>query len=839
MLDLGTVRPGTTLYIPFQTFDSNDPSASVTLTGLATTDIEVYKDGSTTQRASDAGYALLDTDGIDFDTITGIHGFSIDLADNTTAGFYEAGSQYWVVVSSVTVDAATINFIAATFRIGYPDAFLNTTIATLSSQTSFTLEEGPADNDALNGARVIVHDLASAVQIAQAIVSDYVGSTKTVTLKADPGIFTMAAGDNISFFPSALVPTTAGTTLDVTATGAAGIDWANVENPTTAVDLSGTDIQLCDTTTTVTNSVTAGTVSDKTGYSLTQSFPTNFADLAITVTTGEVTVGTNNDKTGYTASTVSDKTGYSISGTKTTLDALNDVSAADVNTQCDTALSDIGLDHLISSALPVNWATDVAAGSVFDNIADDGTAAYDRTTDSLQAIADSGGGGPTAAQIADAVWDEAQADHVAAGSFGVTASEIADILVDTAEIGSAGAGLTAVPWNASWDAEVQSEVDDALVARDLHYLVNTALPTNWTTDVTANSVVDYMADDGTAVYDRTTDSLQAIADSGGGGPTAAQIADAVWDEAQADHVAAGSFGITATEIADILTDTADMQPKLGTPAGASISADIATVDSNVDAILVDTAEIGAAGAGLTAVPWNAAWDAQVESEVNDGLTAFWTSPATLVDLVWDETLTAHVTADSSAVHLKDILADTADIQPNYATSAAQTTAQNDLDLLTGTDGATLATSQPNYAASKAGDSMALTAAAVDAIWDETLTAHATADSAAVHLKDILADTNELQTDDIPATLAALNDVSTAEVLAQVNSALDAAISELGVAAPSATPSLRNAVMLLYMAARNKRTTTASADTISNNAGTTICTSTISDDGVTFTKGEYA
>ena len=48
---------------------------------------------------------------------------------------------------------------------------------------------------------------------------------------------------------------TAGNTLDVTATGAAGIDWGNVENATTAVDLSGTDIQLCDTTTSVTNDV--------------------------------------------------------------------------------------------------------------------------------------------------------------------------------------------------------------------------------------------------------------------------------------------------------------------------------------------------------------------------------------------------------------------------------------------------------------------------------------------------------------------------------------------------------------------------------------------------------
>lgn len=39
-----------------------------------------------------------------------------------------------------------------------------------------------------------------------------------------------------------------------------------------------------------------------------------------------------------------------------------------------------------------------------------------------------------------------------------------DILADTAVIGAAGAGLTAIPWNASWDAEVQSEVQDALDA---------------------------------------------------------------------------------------------------------------------------------------------------------------------------------------------------------------------------------------------------------------------------------------------------------------------------------------------------------------------------------------
>jgi hypothetical protein len=49
-----------------------------------------------------------------------------------------------------------------------------------------------------------------------------------------------------------LQSTVAARTLDVTAGGTTGIDWGNVENPTTAVDLSSTDIQLCDTITTYT-----------------------------------------------------------------------------------------------------------------------------------------------------------------------------------------------------------------------------------------------------------------------------------------------------------------------------------------------------------------------------------------------------------------------------------------------------------------------------------------------------------------------------------------------------------------------------------------------------------
>lgn len=72
----------------------------------------------------------------------------------------------------------------------------------------------------------------------------------------------------------------------------------------------------------------------------------------------------------------------------------------------------------------------------------------------------------------------------------------------------------------------------------------------------------------------------------------------------------------------ILADTNELQTDDTPGALAAIDAKIDTIDGNVDSILTDTAEIGAAGAGLTAVPWNAAWDAEVQSECTDALNAY-------------------------------------------------------------------------------------------------------------------------------------------------------------------------------------------------------------------------
>lgn len=112
---LGDYAADSAVYVYWDSFDSNN--ASITQTGLAVTDVEIYKNASMTQRSSDEGITLLDTDGIDLDSATGHHGISIDLSDNTDAGFYAVGNDYRVVINAVTVDGQTVRFCGGTFSI--------------------------------------------------------------------------------------------------------------------------------------------------------------------------------------------------------------------------------------------------------------------------------------------------------------------------------------------------------------------------------------------------------------------------------------------------------------------------------------------------------------------------------------------------------------------------------------------------------------------------------------------------------------------------------------------------------------------------------------------------
>lgn len=132
----------------------------------------------------------------------------------------------------------------------------------------------------------------------------------------------------------------------------------------------------------------------------------------------QVTVATNNDKSGY-----------SISGTKTTLDALNDITAASVwavstreltgldedNTTIDLDASVIGD---VNSAVTVDTLQASALADLFNT--DSGTVYGSAVSGSVvKEIADNAGGSPpSAAAIADAVWDEAIAGHLTSGSTG-------------------------------------------------------------------------------------------------------------------------------------------------------------------------------------------------------------------------------------------------------------------------------------------------------------------------------------------------------------------------------------------------------------------------------------
>lgn len=166
------------------------------------------------------------------------------------------------------------------------------------------------------------------------------------------------------------------------------------------------------------------------------------------------------------AASASPATSANVSAVETdTQDIQARLPAALVSGRIDASVGAMAANVITAAATAADFGTEV------------GTAVWATTTRELTASLD-----PSAAAIADAVWDEATTGHVTAGTFGEQLKTDVDaILVDTAEIGAAGAGLTAIPWNASWDAEVQSECADALTAFD---------PATATNLATVDTVVD-------------------------------------------------------------------------------------------------------------------------------------------------------------------------------------------------------------------------------------------------------------------------------------------------------------------------------------------------------------
>jgi hypothetical protein len=234
------------------------------------------------------------------------------------------------------------------------------------------------------------------------------------------------------------------------------------------------------------------------------------------------------------------------------------------------------------------------------------------------------------------------------------------ILLDTAEIGVAGAGLTALA-SASALATVATYVDTEVAAikavtdllPDAGALTSLATASALATvdtvvdaiKVTTDKLDDTLEDDG-GTYRFSVNALEQA--PSGTGASAAAIAAAMFTtdtgETESSAVAGsvvyeivqnagGGTGLDAagvraaigmasanldTQLGGISSKTTNLpsdpadqsliidatnaiMSRLGTPAGASVSADVAAAKVVVDAILLDTAEIGAAGAGLTAL----------------------------------------------------------------------------------------------------------------------------------------------------------------------------------------------------------------------------------------------
>jgi len=172
-----------TVNIPFNTFDSNDPSASVTIGELADGDIHVHKDAHIDEIATDGATVV-----IDFDGITGNHMINIDTSVDAA---YATGSEYQVRIEGTTVDGATVNGWVGTFsieRAGGVLARLETLITTVGAAgvglTDINVKT--ITNDAITAASIAAAAIDNATFAAD--VGSTAHATNIISLAARKGL---------------------------------------------------------------------------------------------------------------------------------------------------------------------------------------------------------------------------------------------------------------------------------------------------------------------------------------------------------------------------------------------------------------------------------------------------------------------------------------------------------------------------------------------------------------------------------------------------------------------------------------------------------------------------
>lgn len=101
-----------------------------------------------------------------------------------------------------------------------------------------------------------------------------------------------------------------------------------------------------------------------------------------------------------------------------------------------------------------------------------------------------------------------------------------------------------------------------------------------------------------------------------------------------------------------------------------------------------------------------------------------------------------------------------------------------------------------------------------------------------------ADNVEANIGNLDATVSSRSTLSAVNVNTEVADVIRTdALAELAQGVPPSTPTMAEAVMLLYMAVRNQLTVTSSEKAFYNDAGTKISKKVLSDDGTTYTEAE--
>jgi hypothetical protein len=297
----------------------------------------------------------------------------------------------------------------------------------------------------------------------------------------------------------------------------------------------------------------------------------------------------------------------------------------------------------------------------------------------------------------------------------ITAAKFAAGAIDAAAIadGAIDAGALAADaiTAAKLAADVTTELQSGLATAAALDAVDNFIDTEVAAIKAVTDKLDTAVELDGSVYRFTTNALEQ-APTGGSAPSAATIADAVWDEARADHATAGSFGQGAASVQGNVTGSigslatqakADVNAEadtalsdvgvtttvtgridaavttraaasvLGSPAGASVSADIASVKSDTAAVKLKTDNLPADPADASDI---AAATAAIEADTQDIQSRL---PAALVGGRMDASVGAMA---ANTVTAAAVAADvTTELQSGLATAAALTTVEGKVDTL--------------------------------------------------------------------------------------------------------------------------------------------------------------